>query len=84
MFRYMASQSMHSAGSRTADILATTSVAGASIAWVTELNTWLQAGAGAVAILAGLSAAIYHMYKIHDLRQQRRGLTGRRKADPDD
>lgn len=58
---------------RAADVAAGTSIAGASVAWLAEVNAWVQIAAGAVAVIAGLAAAFFHIYKTYDLYQTRKG-----------
>jgi ABC-type uncharacterized transport system permease subunit len=57
---------------RVADIAASTSIAGAGVAWLAEVNAWIQIAAGVVAVIAGLAAAIFHIYKTYDLHQSRK------------
>ncbi len=39
--------------------------------WVTTMNMYLQAGATIVAIVAGITAAIWHIEKIRQARRER-------------
>lgn len=57
---------------RVADVAAGASITGASVAWLAEVNAWIQIAAGIVAVIAGLSAAIFHIYKTYDLHQSRK------------
>jgi hypothetical protein len=56
----------------TADVGAVSSVGVAAVTWITELNAFLQLGATAVAIVAGLAAAWYHIEKAWTAREERK------------
>lgn len=63
---------IHDMGTKVADSAAAGSITAAAWVNLADLNTVVQIGAGIVAILAGLAAAIFHIYKTYDLRQQRK------------
>jgi hypothetical protein len=55
-----------------ADVSAAGSGVLAAATWITTMNAYLQAGATIVAILAGVTAAIWHIEKIRAARLERR------------
>jgi len=54
-----------------ADTKAVTSIGIASATWVADLAVWLQIGATAVAIGAGVAAAWYHIERALEKRKNR-------------
>ncbi len=56
---------VHGGGTKLADAAAATSVGGAGVSFLTDVNMYIQIGAGAVAILAGLAAAAFHIFKLY-------------------
>jgi hypothetical protein len=58
-------QHVHGASTKVADIAAATSVGGAGVSFLSDFNTYVQIGAGLVAIIAGLAAAAFHLFKLY-------------------
>ena len=59
------------AGTKVADVAAVGSISAAATVGLTNLNLYVQIAAGVVAIIAGLSAAIFHAYKTYHLHKHR-------------
>jgi len=59
------------AGTKAADVAAAGSIGAAATATLTNLNLYVQIIAGIVAIIAGLSAAAFHIYKTYHLHKHR-------------
>lgn len=55
----------------SADVQAVGSVGVAGVTWVADLAVWLQIGATAVAIVAGIAAAWYHIERALEKRKNR-------------
>ncbi len=55
-----------------ADVSAAGSGVLAAATWLTTMNMYLQAGATVVAIVAGITAAIWHIEKIRAARRERK------------
>ena len=64
-------QHIQEISTKAADVGAAGSIATAGVINVADLNTYIQIGAGAVAIFAGLCAAAFHLYRIWDIKRQR-------------
>lgn len=64
---------MEQATQRVADSAAAGSAFLAGAAWIADVEPYITAGAGLVAIVAGLAAAWYHFERAADLRRKRRG-----------
>jgi len=60
---------------RAADTAAGFTAGAAGVSWLADVNTWMQIGASAAAILAGLTAAAFHIYKIIELRRLKKQVT---------
>jgi hypothetical protein len=65
-------QQIEQLSTRAADAGAGIAAGAAGTAWLIELNTWVQIGAGMAAIIAGIAAAAFHVYKIRELRRLRK------------
>lgn len=65
-------QHLHGISTKVADVAAATSVGGASVSILADFNTWVQIGAGLVAIVAGLAAAAFHIVKLYWAHQDRK------------
>ncbi len=63
---------VHGGGTKLADSAAATSVGGAGVSLLADANMYIQIGAGAVAILAGLAAAAFHMVKLYWAHKDRK------------
>jgi hypothetical protein len=57
---------------RVADVAAMGSIGTAAVINLSQINMIIQITAGVVAILAGLAAAAFHMYKTYDLHRERK------------
>ena len=57
---------------KVADIAAGASLSGAGVSILADVNTYVQIGAGLVAIIAGLAAAAFHMVKLYWAHQDRK------------
>ena len=64
-------QHIQEIGTKVADAAAAGSITAAAVSNLAEINIMVQIGAGIVAIIAGLAAAIFHIYKTYDLKHQR-------------
>jgi hypothetical protein len=64
--------SLETIPSRAADSAAASSAFLAGAAWVAEVEPYITALAGLVAIMAGAAAAWYHIERIRVLRQNRK------------
>ena len=62
---------IHGVSTKVADIAAATSVGGAGVSFLVDFNTYVQIGAGLVAIVAGLAAAAFHLVKLYWAHQDR-------------
>ena len=58
-------------GLRTADIAAASSITTAAWVNLANINMLVQITAGIVAIIAGLAAAAFHIYRIRLLKKER-------------
>jgi len=62
---------LHTVSTKVADVAAATSVGGAGVSFLADFNTYVQIGAGLVAIIAGLAAAAFHLFKLYWAHQDR-------------
>jgi hypothetical protein len=67
----MIREQIQHAGTKIADVAAGTSLSGAGVSILADVNTWVQIGAGLVAIIAGLAAAAFHLVKLYWAHQDR-------------
>lgn len=58
---------IHTVSVKVADVTAAGAVGTAAAVNLTSLNLYVQIGAGLVAIVAGLAAAAFHIYKMYRL-----------------
>jgi hypothetical protein len=72
MIKEQIQQQVQQAGTKVADIAAGTSLSGAGVSILADVNTYVQIGAGLVAILAGLAAAAFHVVKLYWAHQDRK------------
>jgi len=68
----MVRQQMHDMSVKVADAAAAGSIGAAAWANLSNIHVMIQIAAGVIAIIAGTAAAVFHIYKTFDLRQQRR------------
>lgn len=60
-------QQLHNTGVKVADSAAAGSIAAATWINLTDVHLIVQIVAGCVAIIAGMSAAAYHLYRLYKL-----------------
>jgi hypothetical protein len=60
---------------RSADIAAAGSIGAAAAVNLANINLYVQIAAGCVAIIAGLSAAVFHAFKTYELYKARKNET---------
>lgn len=65
-------QDIHTVGVRVADAAAAGCIGTAAVINLADINVIVQIVAGVVAIIAGLAAAAFHVYKTYDLHARRK------------
>ena len=67
-------QQLHNTGVKVADSAAAGSIAAATWINLADVHLIVQIVAGCVAIIAGLSAAAYHLYRLYKLYNEPRPI----------
>ena len=64
-----------------ADVTFASSAVITAATWLTTMNAYLQAGATVVAIVAGITAALWHIEKYRQARRERKQREAEQDAD---
>lgn len=68
-------QSLQAAGTRIADVTAAGTIGTAAVINLSQINMVVQIAAGCVAIVAGMAAAAFHIYRTCEIHRTRNSRT---------